>query len=143
MDLQTHLESFSNIAVALKRLWYIKSWKTGQILCADIPYFSSRNALVKILQELQEKVLFPCIPARSCETSWDLAGILQESCLKLLQDSYKIPAKSHKILQECKKKQFSCNSCNISCKSIFTGFAGSVTYTCWTDQQLFSFQWLF
>ena len=66
---------------------------------------------------LQEKSFL-----RSCKILWDLAGILQEPCLRFLLN----PIRSHKILQECKKRTFSCNSCNISCKSAFTGKADRV-----------------
>ena len=74
-----------------------------------------------LLYDLTKKVLYSCIPARSCEILWDFTGVLQESCTGFLQDSRKIPqdlARSHKILQECKKKgPFLVRSC----KSIFTG----------------------
>ena len=63
---------------------------------------------------LQEGVLFSCIPARSCK--------IPAKSHKILQD----PAGSCKILQGCKKKgPFLVRSC----KSIFTGqvFSNPVT----------------
>ena len=70
----------------------------------------SKNTLAKSYK----KVLFSCIPARSCKILQDLVGscgILQESCRNFVQDS----CKSHKILQDlarscrdARKKDFSC-----------------------------------
>ena len=59
---------------------------------------------------LQEKILFLAPlqdlardPVGSCGILWGFAGILQEFCARILQDSYKIPQdpeKSHRILQD-------------------------------------------
>ena len=67
-----------------------------------------RSFPCKILQDL----------VRSCGILWDFAGILQESCRNFMQESCKIPAKSHKIhriLQDlarscrgARKRTFSC-----------------------------------
>ena len=44
-------------------------------------YLASKNALTRNIARIARKarVLFSCIPARSCEILWDLAGILQDS----------------------------------------------------------------
>ena len=85
---------------------------------ADEYVQSSKNALSRNIARIARKGPF----LHSCKILWDLAGILQESCLRFLLN----PIRSHKILQEYKKRTLSCNSCNISCKSVFTGKADRV-----------------
>ena len=61
--------------------------------------------------------------ARSCEMLWDLVGF----CRNFAQDSCKIPARSHKILQQCKKKDLFWRSC----KSVLLSKTTTICWSWW------------
>ena len=74
-------------------------------------YSPVKMLLQEILQELQDiprKIPFSCIPAISCKI-----------LCKNLVAKFQYPAISCRNARE--KDGISCNSCNISCKNIFTG----------------------
>ena len=87
------------MTLASQSRYFIRKATPNGCLVSDLVDFQiGMHGPIKTL--LQEKVLFLAFlqnNARSCGILWDFAGIL-------LQDSCKIQAKSHKILQECKKK---------------------------------------
>ena len=71
-------------------------------------YCLVETCLVKtLLQDLQEKVHFSCIPARSCKIWSAFAGILQEPCARFLLDSYKISQDVAGSCRNARKKTFS------------------------------------
>ena len=84
-------------------------------MCKTFKYFSLQDFQVyacisqvfpvkTLLQDFARKGPFFLRHCKILQDPVGSCGILQESCMNFVQESYKIPAKSCKILQGCKKK---------------------------------------